>query len=112
MTIFHSTPIRRFVAAVPRCVVVAVSDVLFSVLFMRFSIDPTALITYRSERLFYVITGHLVMLGMVIPIYACNQRNHSIPPVRILLPLFPCRMASFLLCIALDWDFMVEYHGV
>lgn len=112
VTVFRAHPIRGLVSAVLMCMIVALSDVLVSALFLRLGRDSATLMAHGSVRSLYVITGHLVMLGMVIPIYALNQRNHSIPPLRILLPIFPCWLASFLLCIALAWDFMVEHQGV
>lgn len=112
VTVFRAHPIRGLVSAVLMCMIVALSDVLVSVLFLRLGFDSATLMAHGSVRSLYVITGHLVMLGMVIPIYALNQRNHSTPPLRILLPLSPCWLASFLLCIALAWDFMVEHQGV
>lgn len=112
VTVFRAHPIRGLVSAVLMCLIVALSDVLTSVLFLRLEFDASTLMAHGSVRSLYVITGHLVMLGMVLPIYALNQRNHSIPPLRILLPIFPCWLASFLLCIALAWDFMVEHQGV
>lgn len=112
VTVFRAHPIRGLVSAVLMCMIVALSDVFVSVLFLRLGFDSATLMAHGSVRSLYVITGHLVMLGMIIPIYALNQRNHSTPPLRILLPLSPCWLASFLLCIALAWDFMVEHQGV
>ena len=112
MTVFRVNPIRSFVGAVLMCVVVAVSDVLVSLIFLWFGFDTATLMAHGAVRSLYVITGHLVMFGMVMLIYAFNQRNQSIPPLRILLPISPCWLASFLLCIALAWDFMVENQDV
>lgn len=111
VTVFRAHPIRGLVSAVLMCLIVVLSDVLVSVLFLRLGLDTSTLMAHGSVRSLYVITGHLVMFGLVMLIYAFNQQNQSIPPLKTLLPLFPCWLASFLLCIALAWDFMIENQG-
>ena len=99
VAVLGTHPIRGFVSAVLVCMIVALFDVLVSVLFLRRGLDISTLMAHGLARSLYVITGHLVMFGMVMLIYAFNQQNQSFPPLKTLLPFFPCWLVFFYVSI-------------
>lgn len=109
-TVFDANIIRSFLCAVVMCMLVALADVLTSLLFARIDFDSTVIMERGSERSLYLISAHILMFGMVMCVCGLNHRQGNNIPLKLLAPVAPCWIVSLLLCVTLAWDYVVKGH--
>ncbi len=110
--VFRAKFLRGLFAAMIMCVVVALADVLTSLIYLAFQFDTSALMEQGNVRLLYLISGHIIMFGMVLGIYTLGQRKKSQASLKYLTPVSPCWAVSLLFCILLAYDVFIQRHDV
>lgn len=102
--IYDAKLLKGLLAGLAFSAVVAVVDVVTSLVFLSCGVDSVALTDNFSSRAVYLIAGHIFLFGCVMLICVINRRSTSTISVTVLLPVAPCWLISILLCLLFAWQ--------
>ena len=113
MVLFNVKLLSGILSGVAFCAIVAVNDVISTVVFQACGVDAAALMGDHSVRALYLVSGHIFLFGVIIVICLINRKSHNRMSIKVLLPVFPCWVISILLCVLFAWQSFIagyEWH--
>lgn len=96
--LFYASPMQSALSSLLVCALFAVVDMLTAALMNCLGLDIEQLVSYGNFRIVYIITAHVIMLGLVLAVCFFRHDTEGTIPREILIPVVPCWLVSILLC--------------